>query len=532
MLPAEPSSSPRTWRRQPALQRVRSGVVRRRRFEHFDIALHAAGGRQPVEPCAAREIVAARQHRRGRRHQPRLQPDQRAFCHGRRRLVQRNVDADLARLHRLSGCACASTRRIRSCAGCSIRSSTRPSMTCRIWAAQTPLHPPLPTAPRSGLSPKDNSMPTATSAATRWVRSSRPFHMASGRQRKQTGQQRAQATQPAPVGKHEPGSDSRCQRHCQPRPAIESGFAEKVPPLSPPRWTKQARFRQGVRCNAASPASSPSGTIGGCCVAMKHTGQETSSMASRSGNGDAISPSGRHPLCPSPTGFLHIGNARTGLFQLAVCPSSSAARRCCGSRIPTRSAPRRKRSTSFWTGSTGSASISMARPVYQSRAGRPSCRSGAMKLLACGQGLQMLRHAGRTDADARAAAGRQAADALRRTLARPRSVGSTRGCAFHRPPQDARRRRNCDRGCGSGPRDGRQREIDDFILLRADGTPTYMLAVVVDDMDMGCTHIIRGDDHLNNAFRQIQVIARCACRAIEDGWERADLCPYPADPRQ
>ncbi len=50
------------------------------------------------------------------------------------------------------------------------------------------------------------------------------------------------------------------------------------------------------------------------------------------------------------------------------------------------------------------------------------------------------------------------------------------------------------------------REIDDFILLRGDGTPTYMLAVVVDDADMGCTHIIRGDDHLNNAFRQIQVI--------------------------
>ena len=45
-------------------------------------------------------------------------------------------------------------------------------------------------------------------------------------------------------------------------------------------------------------------------------------------------------------------------------------------------------------------------------------------------------------------------------------------------------------------------QIDDFVLLRADGTPTYMLAVVVDDHDMGVTHVIRGDDHLNNAFRQ------------------------------
>ncbi|HRX74283.1 MAG TPA: glutamate--tRNA ligase [Hyphomonas sp.] len=48
-------------------------------------------------------------------------------------------------------------------------------------------------------------------------------------------------------------------------------------------------------------------------------------------------------------------------------------------------------------------------------------------------------------------------------------------------------------------------ELDDLILLRADGTPTYMLAVVVDDHDMDVTHIIRGDDHLRNAFRQIPI---------------------------
>ena len=49
-------------------------------------------------------------------------------------------------------------------------------------------------------------------------------------------------------------------------------------------------------------------------------------------------------------------------------------------------------------------------------------------------------------------------------------------------------------------------QLDDMILLRADGTPTYMLAVVVDDNDAGVTHVIRGDDHLNNAFRQLQII--------------------------
>jgi glutamyl-tRNA synthetase len=47
--------------------------------------------------------------------------------------------------------------------------------------------------------------------------------------------------------------------------------------------------------------------------------------------------------------------------------------------------------------------------------------------------------------------------------------------------------------------------LDDFVLLRSDGTPTYMLAVVIDDHDMGITHIIRGDDHLNNAARQTQI---------------------------
>src|SRR5690606_27513434 len=49
-------------------------------------------------------------------------------------------------------------------------------------------------------------------------------------------------------------------------------------------------------------------------------------------------------------------------------------------------------------------------------------------------------------------------------------------------------------------------ELDDFILLRSDGTPTYMLSVVVDDNDMGVTHVIRGVDHLNNAFRQLALI--------------------------
>ena len=50
-------------------------------------------------------------------------------------------------------------------------------------------------------------------------------------------------------------------------------------------------------------------------------------------------------------------------------------------------------------------------------------------------------------------------------------------------------------------------QLDDFVILRADGTPTYMLSVVVDDHDMEISHVIRGDDHLNNAFRQYQIYA-------------------------
>jgi glutamyl-tRNA synthetase len=55
-------------------------------------------------------------------------------------------------------------------------------------------------------------------------------------------------------------------------------------------------------------------------------------------------------------------------------------------------------------------------------------------------------------------------------------------------------------------------QLDDLVLLRSDGTPTYMLSVVVDDHDMGITHVIRGDDHLTNTFRQIQIYEAC-------GWE-------------
>lgn len=63
-------------------------------------------------------------------------------------------------------------------------------------------------------------------------------------------------------------------------------------------------------------------------------------------------------------------------------------------------------------------------------------------------------------------------------------------------------------------------QLDDLVLLRSDGTPTYMLSVVVDDHDMGITHIIRGDDHLTNAFRQYHIYAAC-------GWDIPQMAHIP-----
>lgn len=63
-------------------------------------------------------------------------------------------------------------------------------------------------------------------------------------------------------------------------------------------------------------------------------------------------------------------------------------------------------------------------------------------------------------------------------------------------------------------------EIDDFVILRSDGTPTYMLAVVVDDHDMGINFVLRGDDHLTNAFRQMQIYDAL-------GWDRPAFAHMP-----
>ena len=67
-------------------------------------------------------------------------------------------------------------------------------------------------------------------------------------------------------------------------------------------------------------------------------------------------------------------------------------------------------------------------------------------------------------------------------------------------------------------------ELDDLVILRADGVPTYNFGVVVDDLDMKITHVIRGDDHVNNTPRQINILTGAGCAA-------AALCPRADDSR-
>ena len=246
-------------------------------------------------------------------------------------------------------------------------------------------------------------------------------------------------------------------------------------------------------------------------------------MASAGENGHGTDRPVVTRFAPSPTGFLHIGNARTGLFSWLY------AKHHGGKALLRIEDTDKARSTQEaidvilegldWLGLEFD-----GEPVYQSQRAERHAEV-AHKLLDAGKAYkcfatpeelaqmreeqraakQPMRYDGRwRDRDASEAA----ADAPYTIRIKTPEGGET-------VIEDAVQGRvKVD-----------NREIDDFILLRADGTPTYMLAVVVDDMDMGCTHIVRGDDHLNNAFRQIQVIDAMA--GIEDGWERPTYAHVP-----
>jgi glutamyl-tRNA synthetase len=219
-------------------------------------------------------------------------------------------------------------------------------------------------------------------------------------------------------------------------------------------------------------------------------------------------------FAPSPTGFLHIGGARTALFNWLY------ARHHGGRTLLRIEDTDRKRSTQEaidaiiegldWLGLDYDAP-----PIFQSdraerhaEAARQLLNAGhAYKCFATPEELEAMREERRANKKPLRYDGRwrdrdpsEAPEGAPFTIRlKTPNEGET---TIHDRVQGAVTVRN--------------EEIDDYIILRADGTPTYMLAVVVDDHDMGVTHVIRGDDHLNNAFRQLPIIR--AMNSIEGNW--------------
>lgn len=208
-------------------------------------------------------------------------------------------------------------------------------------------------------------------------------------------------------------------------------------------------------------------------------------------------------FAPSPTGYLHIGGARTALFNWLY------SRRHGGKYLLRIEDTDRQRSTQeaidaildglSWLGLDWD-----DEPIYQfSRATRHA--EVANQLLASGrayrcyaspQELEEMRNAARAAGKSMLYDGRwrdrPASDAPDNVAPVIRlKAPQTGATTVHDKVQ--------------GQVTVQNEQLDDMVLLRSDGTPTYMLAVVVDDHDMDVTHVIRGDDHLNNTFRQLQL---------------------------
>ncbi len=219
-------------------------------------------------------------------------------------------------------------------------------------------------------------------------------------------------------------------------------------------------------------------------------------------------------FAPSPTGFLHIGGARTALFNWLF------ARAHGGKFLLRIEDTDRARSTQPAIDAILDAMRWLALDwdgpeVFQfARAARHA--EVANQLLAAGQAYKCYA------TPAELTAMREAQKATGKPM---RYDGRWRDRAPDEAPADAPfvvRIKAPREGATTiddqvqGPVTVQNTELDDVVLLRSDGTPTYMLAVVVDDHDMGVTHVIRGDDHLNNAFRQLPILR--AMDAMEAGW--------------
>ncbi|MCZ6453105.1 MAG: glutamate--tRNA ligase [Alphaproteobacteria bacterium] len=213
-------------------------------------------------------------------------------------------------------------------------------------------------------------------------------------------------------------------------------------------------------------------------------------------------------FAPSPTGYLHIGGARTALFNWLYARHHSGSFRL---RVEDTD---RKRSTEdavqkIFAGLEWLELESDGEPVFQSHNAARHV-AVAEQLIAEGKAYrcyctpeeltemrEVARAQGRTRLYDRRWRDRDVADA---------PAGVAPSVRVKMPIDGETVITDLVQGEVRVANDN----LDDFIILRPDGTPTYMLAVVVDDHDMGITHIIRGDDHLNNAFRQYHVYGACA----------------------
>ena len=207
-------------------------------------------------------------------------------------------------------------------------------------------------------------------------------------------------------------------------------------------------------------------------------------------------------FAPSPTGFLHIGGARTALFNWLF------ARHHGGKFLLRIEDTDRARSTEAAIAAILEGmrwlELDWDGPEYYQSHFAARHAEVAHQLLERGHAYRCYMSAEEL------AAGRERAQAERRPF---RLESPWRDCGDPAPDKPYVIRLKAPRE-GETAIDDRVQgrvtvqnaELDDMVLLRSDGTPTYMLAVVVDDHDMGVTHVIRGDDHLNNAFRQLGIV--------------------------
>ena len=205
-------------------------------------------------------------------------------------------------------------------------------------------------------------------------------------------------------------------------------------------------------------------------------------------------------FAPSPTGFLHIGGARTALFNWLY------AKHTGGTMLLRIEDTDRERSTdaaiaAIIDGLTWLGLDWEGQPISQfARAARH--REIALELLARGKAYRAFETPEELAAmrDKAKAEGRFARYDGRWRDRDPSEApaGAASVIRIKAPLEGETIIHDCVQGRVAFP----NKDLDDFVILRADLTPTYMHAVVVDDHDMGVTHVIRGDDHLTNAARQ------------------------------